>query len=193
MGRPREFDESQALEKAMQVFWSKGYEATSLGDLTEAMGLSKSSLYDTFGCKHELFLSALEHYDETVGGRVAAELARPGSARAAIRAAFESAVDRAVSGVERRGCLIVNCAAEFGASDPAVAARVRAGMARIENAFHDVVTRGQAAGEIPPGKDPRALARYLTSSINGLRITAKAQADPMALQDIVRHVLASLD
>ena len=197
MGRPREFDERQALEQAMQVFWAKGYDATSLCDLMQAMGLSKSSLYDTFGSKNDLFLSAIEHYCETVQARFLGELrARQrdlGSARAAIAGVFEATVEMAAGGENQRGCFLGNCAAEVAGHDPAASARVRAGMKATENALFDVVKAGQDDGEIPAGRDARALARSLTSSLNGLRTMAKLDPNEAGLRDIARLAVSVLD
>ncbi|MFQ5783221.1 MAG: TetR/AcrR family transcriptional regulator [Alphaproteobacteria bacterium] len=194
MARPREFDENEALARAMQVFWSKGYEATSLCDLIEAMGLSKSSFYDTFGSKHDLFLSAIDHYNETVASRrVAGVIADAENVRAGIARVFAGVVDDTAAGGERRGCFINNCAVELAPRDSAAAARVSAGFAHMETAFFEAVRQGQASGEIGAGRDARALARYLTSSLNGVIVMAKANADRAVLDDVVRVVLAALD
>ena len=197
MGRPREFDERQALEQAMQVFWTKGYEGTSLCDLMQAMGLSKSSLYDTFGSKNDLFVRAIEHYCETVQARYLGELrarhAELGSARAAIAGIFEATLEMAAGGETQRGCFLGNCAAEIAGQDPVATARVRAGMKAIENALYDVVKAGQDSGEIPAGRDARALARALTSSLNGLRTMAKLDPQEAGLRDIARLAVTVLD
>ncbi|MFQ5775406.1 MAG: TetR/AcrR family transcriptional regulator [Kiloniellaceae bacterium] len=193
MGRPREFDENEALERAMEVFWAKGYEAASLQDLTEAMGLSRSSFYETFGSKHALFLAAIERYGDIIARRLEADLAGCRPAREAIARVFEIAVETAVDEGDLRGCFLGNCAVEVSPNDPAAAAQVRAGLARIEDKFYQAVRRGQNAGEIPTERDARALARYLVGSLNGLRVTAKANPDAAALRDIVRIVLAALD
>ncbi len=194
MARPREFDAQEALERAMEVFWAKGYEATSLADLIAAMGISKSSFYDTFGSKHELFLAALDHYNETVAScHMRALMERSESARAGIAAVFDHQVALMTGNGERRGCFVANCAVEMAAHDPAAADRVCTGLARMEEAFLEAVARGQAAGEIPAGRDGRALARYLTSSLNGLIVMAKARPERTALQDIARIVLSALD
>lgn len=177
----------------MEVFWAKGYEAASLNDLTEAMGLSKSSFYHAFGSKHDVFLATLDRYGSTVAAGLAADLRQDRPARAAIAAVFDAAVEQVSGGCDRRGCFIGNCAAEVAASDPAAAAHVVAGLRRIENAFHDAVVRGQAAGDIASRHDSRALARYLTSSLNGLRVVAKANPDEASLRDVVRIVLSALD
>jgi TetR/AcrR family transcriptional repressor of nem operon len=194
MARPREFDIDQALEKATQVFWSKGYEAASLSDLTSAMGLSKSSLYGTFGSKHELFLATLDYYNRTVTTqRVAALIAGGDSTKSGISRVFNELIDDLLSEKECRGCFVTNCAVEVAACDPAAAKRVSAGLVHLEDTFFRAVKRGQDGGEISTSRDPRALARYLTSSLNGLIVMAKADPDRQALKDVVEVILSTLD
>ena len=194
MARPREFDIDQALERAMQVFWSKGYEAASLSDLTSAMGLSKSSLYETFGSKHELFLATLDYYNKTVTTqRVAGLIAGGDSAKSGIARVFNDLIEDILSKDERRGCFVTNSAVEVAACDPTVAMRVSAGLVHLEDTFFRAVKRGQDAGEISALRDPRALARYLTSSLNGLVVMAKADSNRQALRDVVEVVLSTLD
>ncbi len=194
MARPREFDSQDALEKAMDVFWAEGYEAASLADLIAAMGISKSSFYDTYGSKHELLLSALDHYNETVGRRATALiLEHPEGPKAGIAAALNSVLKQCHDPGGRRGCLIGNCAVELAPHDPAVAARVRHGGERLEDAFFQALRRGQALGEIPKRADARALARFLTCSLNGLAVMAKATAAPGTMEDAVRVALSTLD
>ena len=103
MARPREFNADAALERAMNVFWSKGYEATSLDDLCEATGLSRSSLYATFGSKHDLLLQTVERYTAQRTPVLAAALARPVPIRAAVAALLDEFIDQIVSGSGRRG------------------------------------------------------------------------------------------
>lgn len=192
MARPREFDARQALEHAMQVFWTEGYEAASLAGLTRAMGISKSSLYETFGSKHELFLASLGLYSETELGRMSGHLDADVSARRAIESLFAMFVERAL-GSDPRGCLLGNCASEVGPRDPLAAARIAEGMGKLEDAFRRTVARGQAAGEIPETHDALSLARYLTCVANGLRVMGKATPDRGVLNDMKRLALAALD
>ena len=195
MARPREFDETEALDKAMRVFWAQGYDATSLTDLLGATGLSKSSLYETFGSKHELFLAALDHYNRTVTAkRVAAAIVAAPSPKAGIAAVFQGLInDMLKPDGDRRGCFVNNCAVEVAAHDAAAAARVCAGLDHLEAAFCAALRRAQAAGEIPAEHEARALARYLTSSLNGLTVMAKAKPRRAALEDVARIVLQALD
>ena len=193
MARPREFDPDDALDKAMDAFWSKGYAATSLADLTGAMGISKSSLYETFGSKHALFLAAIDRYGDSTIDRNVRLLEGGTWAKGAIAAVFELFIDAATAEGDRRGCFVNNCAVEVSAHDDAAAGRVAACLARLEAAFARAVSRGQAAGEIPADHDVGALARFLTSSLQGLIVTAKANPDKDSLDDVVRYVLAALD
>ncbi|MFQ5764221.1 MAG: TetR/AcrR family transcriptional regulator, partial [Rhodospirillales bacterium] len=174
MARPREFDATEALNAAMQMFWSKGYEATSLNDLIGAMDLSKSSFYDTFGSKHEVFLAAIEHYKKTVAAQVAAVSGLDAPARKLIASLFERAVSRMTEKEGQRGCFLNNCAVEVALHDPAAAKLIGGGFDIMEDTLLALVERGQREGDIDPKKDARALARYLTSSLHGLMVVGKA-------------------
>ena len=193
MARPREFDTTEALNEAMQVFWTKGFEATSLNDLIGAMKLSKSSFYDTFGSKHEVFLAAIEHYKKTVTAQVSAVSELDAPARKLIGSLFERAVERMTEEDGRRGCFLNNCAVEVALHDPAAAKLIGGGFAIMEDTFFALVQRGQTEGEIGADKDPRALARYLTSSLNGIMVMGKANPDREALSDVARIALTALD
>ncbi len=194
MARPREFDRNEALDQAMQLFWSRGYEATSMADLTRAMGLSKSSLYDSFGNKHELFLATIDHYNETVASRrLAALIKESGGGRAGIAAVFDAFVENMSADGEARGCFVCNAAIEVAAHDRAASARVCAGMSRLEEAFREAVVQAQAAGEIGHTNDARSLARYLNAALNGILVMGKAGRDRAALADVARLTLEVLE
>ena len=127
MGRPREFDVDIALDRAMDVFWSKGYEATSLDDLCEATGLSRSSFYATFGSKRQLLLQSVDRYVDRRNPQIAAVLAQPLPIRDAFAALNLQFINQIESGPGRRGCFLGNCAAELPRNDRAAQARVRRG------------------------------------------------------------------
>jgi len=193
MARPRAFDRETALEQAMQVFWSQGYEATSLTHLTGAMGLSKSSLYDTYGSKHDLFLACIDYYRDNVTARVGSVVDLPAPARQVIQSVLGRAVDRILEPSGRRGCFLNNTAVEVAPDDPEAARRCRAGMAMMEDAFHKLVVRGQAENGIARTHDPEMLARFLTATVNGIMVVGKANPDRDVLENIVDVAMHALD
>jgi TetR/AcrR family transcriptional repressor of nem operon len=193
VGRPKEFDRDVVLDRAMQVFWSRGYEATSIEHLVARMGIQRGSLYDTFGDKRALFFAAIDHYDRVVTAKLLATLEGQGSGKGAIRRFFRLKVDLALEPGRPRGCLVTNSTAELASRDRGTASRVGAVLAKIETAFHRAVVRAQTAGEIDPTRNPRALARFLTNSAQGLSVMAKTSPDRAVLEDVVKVTLAALD
>ena len=196
MARPKEFDRDEALDRAMQLFWSRGFEATSIQDLVEAMGINRGSLYAAFGDKHALYLAALDRFCCTAGdveGLLGTALRETGSAKAAIRRLFMAAVDAAAATGGRRGCMVVNTAVEFCPDAGDIGAQVALAMRRTEAALHGVLLQARASGEIGDRVEAPALARYLTSSLSGLRVMAKATDDHATLNDIVDVTLSVLD
>src|ERR671916_2831660 len=113
MARHKEFDRDEALQRAMEVFWSRGYEAASVGELVKHMGINRQSLYDTFGDKHSLYLQALDRYREVEGQKMYGVLERPGSVKRALRELFEGVVENALGESGRRGCLVGNAMSEL--------------------------------------------------------------------------------
>lgn len=193
MARTREFDRTVALDKAMRLFWRRGYEATSMRDLVDEMGVGRGSLYAAFGDKRRLFLEALDRYESTEGAAIAAALAEPGPVKAAIGRVFAIAIARSLDDGRGRGCLMVNSMVELAPHDAAVAERAAAALAGSEAAFTARLARAQAEGEIAPDHDPRRLARSLGNTVRGLRVTAKATGDRTVLEDIMGAALAALD
>ncbi|MBO6949472.1 MAG: TetR/AcrR family transcriptional regulator [Rhodospirillales bacterium] len=185
MARPKEFDVDQALASAMNVFWSNGYKATSLGDLTGAMGISKSSMYETFGSKHDLFLSTIEHYIRTVTTQISGAAHIDAPAVKVIKALFHRAVQRMAEPNSRRGCYLNNCAVEVSVRDTEAGERVEKGLDMMEEAFFELVQRGQREGDISTRHDPRSMARFLVSSLNGILVMGKAHASTDKLNDVV--------
>ena len=193
MSRPREFATDTVIERAMQLFWSKGYEATSLDDLCEATGLSRSSLYAAFGDKRHLLFESLSRYVDRGAEHIAKALAREVPLRAALAHFLAEFIDAIIAGPGRRGCFIGNCAAELARHDREAMKRVRVALARNEGYFYDALVAAQGRGELSATADLRALARFLTSSIQGLRLVGKANPDRPALEDIAAMILRRLD
>lgn len=193
MARTKGFDEDQVLERAMQVFWRRGYRATSLEDLLAAMGLSKSSFYETFGTKRDLLLTAVERYAAAGMGGLIAPLLAPDASRPAIAATFGNMVRHARSAAGRRGCLVNNVLGEVAPHDPVVLATTRKHLRRLEALLATVVARGQEKGEITRREPARALARFLANAFAGLNLAAKVRPDQATLDDVVRTTLRALD
>jgi TetR/AcrR family transcriptional repressor of nem operon len=193
MARPREFDSDVALERVMQAFWARGYRATSLDALCTATGLSRSSLYAAYGGKRELLLRSIDRYEQQATARIRAALARPVPVRQAIRDFVRELIDRIVNGPGRAGCFIGNCAGELAHRDRSAANRVRRSMQNIESLFADALRAGQQRGELAPGVDTAATARFLVAGIQGLRLVGKANADREALESIADTLMKCLD
>ena len=192
MARPREFEHDVVLDRAMRTFWSRGYAATSVQDLVDRMGIQRGSLYATFGDKRALFFAAMDRYDRVVTAKLLAVLNEPASGTDAIRRFFRLKVELAVEAGRPRGCLVTNSVTELASRDRGTATRVGAVLTKIEAAFQRAVIRAQKAGEIDPARNPRALARFLTSSAQGLSVMAKTFPERALLEDIVDVILAVL-
>lgn len=193
MARTKEFDPGAALRAALDLFWERGYEATSMADLVEHMGVGRASIYATFGNKRDLYLKALERYGELVDPVLLRELSQPGPALPAVRALVERYAHEAGADGGRRGCFIVNTAVEVAPHDGPAARRVEASWHHLETAMTSALIRAQAQGELPPGKDPRALARLLLVLMQGIRVVGKVTAEPRRLRDAATQALALLD
>jgi TetR/AcrR family transcriptional regulator, transcriptional repressor for nem operon len=193
MPRKKEFDEFEVLQRAMEIFWHKGYEATSIQDLVEQMGINRGSLYGTFTDKRALFLAVIQYYDETVISTVVSELQQARSARRAIEDYIRQAAERAAGDRERRGDFLTNSAVELGPHDPEAERRLQASLRRIESAFFEALVHARAKGEIKTRRDLKDLARFLTSSMQGIRVMARVNPDRDSLLAIADIVISSLD
>ena len=192
MGRHREFDRETVLDRAMEAFWSRGYEATSVQELLDEMGINRGSFYDTFGDKHSLFLAAIDRYHGNVLAATRARLEAPGSARDAIVRAIGEIAACALGDARRRGCFVTNSAVELAPHCRETAARVAACYAQTEEAFHDAIVRAQRAGEIDGERDARSLARFITCGLQGLLVVSKVNPDPAAQADVIRVMVSTL-
>lgn len=181
------------MERAMLVFWRRGYQATTVADLLGAMQLSKSSFYETFGTKRDLLLTAMRRYAASGMGGLIAPLLAPDASRPAIEATLANMVRHARSPAGRRGCLVNNTLGEVAPNDPVVFAATRAVLEQLEALLVGVVTRAQERGEITRKEGARALARFLATTFGGLNLVAKARPDTTTLAEVVRVTLRALD
>jgi TetR/AcrR family transcriptional regulator, transcriptional repressor for nem operon len=188
----KQFDRHEVLDRAMAMFWERGYEATSIQDLLEAMGINRGSLYATFGDKQRLFLAVLDHYAEKVSTAMLAELREP-DLRRAIAQMFAALLRRTSDPSWPRGCLNTNTALECPGSGDAISRTIAERLGQQESALYHVLHRAQVAGALDRGQDCRALARFFVGVAQGVNVVHKAGADPATLQDIVAIALRALD
>ncbi len=190
MSRPKAFDPDVALDRAIDLFRRKGYAATSVGDLVEHTGLSRSSLYDTFGDKHALFIAALDRYRVRGSGFLTELLEASDSPMAGLRAYFDAlAADCACPDRGRYGCLAVNAAAERAATDSETAERSAQNLAGMSGAMSALVRRAQQSGEVAASRDADALGHFLTNAVYGLRGLQTAGAPASAIRSVIDTTL----
>jgi TetR/AcrR family transcriptional regulator, transcriptional repressor for nem operon len=193
MARPREFDETAALEAAIGCFWRRGYEATSVRDLAESMGLSAPSLYNAYGDKHALFVQALEHYlDRSMRERIE-RLEKSLPPKQAIREFIGAIIDHSVNDRERRGCFLVNSALEVAPHDKKLGGLIADRLAELEAFFRRSLRRAQAEGTVPRKPVANDLARLLLGVVLGIRVLARVRPERASLESLARPVLALLD
>ncbi|MCX5047997.1 MULTISPECIES: TetR/AcrR family transcriptional regulator [unclassified Streptomyces] len=194
MARTKEFDPDAALQAALELFWQRGYEATSMSDLVNHLGIGRASIYATFGSKHELYLRALERYDRAGLPPIVRELSQPGPALPAVRAVVRRyAAEAADEQLRLNGCLVTNTASELAPHDPVAKRSVERNWDQLETVLHSALVRAQAQDELPADRDPLTLARMLLVLMQGLRVVGKASADPARVRDAAEQALALLN
>lgn len=191
MARTREFDTEAAVGRAMELFWSRGYEATSVRDLTEHLGIGQGSLYAAFGDKDGLYRAALEHYRTTLAAAALRSLEQGADARSAIRTMLTERVRLAVE-QDGRGCLVVNAACERLPADPSIRRMVRDVQDASRDALAEVLRVAIERGEIPAQHDPHTLAAFLVTFLNGLLVSSKITPEVHALEPLVEVALVAL-
>jgi AcrR family transcriptional regulator len=185
-GRPRGFDREAALDTAMRLFWTRGYEATSVSDLAAAMGINPPSLYAAFGDKRRLFEAAVARYEAGPGGYGRPALADPALSTAeAVRALLEGAAIAFTRPGEPAGCMVVLAATACGPAAAPVAADLAARRAATEAAIRARIARGIAAGDLPAGTDAAAVAGLVAATLYGLTVKARDGTTPEDLRGVV--------
>lgn len=192
MARPREFDEEKVLELAVEQFWERGYEATSIRDLAEAMGLTTASVYNAFGDKRAVYRRALDFYVErSFVDRVGRFETK--SPRLAIDAFFSEIVERSLSDSKRKGCMLVNSALEVAPHDAEFQRVVADVLVQVEGFFLRCVQRGQEDGSIGNRHPATNLARTLLGSLLGIRVLARTRPEKELLEGLIQPVFALLE
>lgn len=192
IGRPLEFDPSVVVVKAMETFWRNGYEATSIIDLTEEMGLSKSSLYQSFGSKKQLFETCLSTYTGLIASELERNLCDAPSGMYFIENLLTSVANTSQIQVGTKGCLLVNSINEMGQKDSEIALLIDRELAKLTKIFIIAIKRAQEEGEISKQIKPQFGASYLHVSISGLRTMIKAGADSKSIKGVIELILKTL-
>lgn len=193
MARPRGFDETVALDAAIECFRRRGYEATSIHDLTECMGIGPTSLYNSFGDKRALFIKALERY---VDCSVRARLKRlEGSLppEQAVRTLIEDVVERSLTDRTRGGCLLINSALEIAPHDREVGAEIAKRLGEIEGFFRRCISAAQSSGTVSRKLNSRDCARLLLGVLLGIRVLARSKPERTLLEGVARPALSLLN
>jgi AcrR family transcriptional regulator len=184
VGRPREFELQEALDRAMMLFWRKGYEGASLSDLTEALGITRPSLYAAFGNKEELFRQVLDRYDERTAGFLAGSIAAP-TARTVAEGLLRGAANFHADPNNPPGCLMVHGSlVGSDASDP-LRVETRTRRAQLREAIRMRLERALAEGDLPADSKPTALAYYIVAVMRGMAVEAASGASGEDLHQIV--------
>ena len=192
MARFREFDTEAAVQAAMVAFRQHGYEGTSIQDLVEATGVGRGSLYAAFGSKDGLWLAAMDRYREQYAAPLIELLHSGAPARELIREVLVAVVDDIVRDGNRLACLIVGAAMERVAEDPETARRVRTTTQSLEDALTEIITAGQAAGELAGRQEPRDLARFVVMTLQGLRVMGAINPDRQSLMAAAEVAVSAL-
>lgn len=192
MAGVKQFDQDEVLDRAMALFWQRGYEATSIQDLVEATGINRGSLYTTFGDKRRLFLAVLDHYSERVGRPTMAELNDP-DPRRAVERMFESIIRRTSDPKWPRGCLNTNTSLECPGAGDDIGRKIAERLGQQESAIYQVLRRAQSEGLLDQTQDARALARFFVGVAQGLNVVHKAAPDPAILKDMVKVAMRVWD
>jgi TetR/AcrR family transcriptional repressor of nem operon len=190
MARTKRFDEEEVLNNAMLFFWHKGYNGTSPQEILDELGLSRSSLYDTYGDKKSLFISTLKRYRDTVTAQVIHMLETSENIPETIKMLFLQAKQECFNVEEKRGCFMVNSKVELAPHDEEILAIVKENREALENAFTVAIKRGQEKGQLSKDNPPRSLARFIMNNLWGLTVHSKSGADKKVFDDIIRMTLS---
>lgn len=191
-GRPRSFDREAGLDSAIQVFWAKGYEATSIDDLTQQMGIKPPSLYAAFGNKHDLFMQSLDRYAETIGHTPTNAFLDETDLRRAIKALFDKTIQCATMSQKPRGCLLVSVATQMAETDPEVRAWMSRAYASRVSLVAERVAAEQKAGRISQTPDATSFAKMVVSITHGLVARARVGSSRKEISELSENYVDML-
>lgn len=191
VARPKEFEREEALYKAMDLFWTHGYEATSMSDLQRCMGIGRQSLYDTFGGKREIFEESLERYIDGVK-TYSESLLGAEDGLVAVHTYFDTAIRDQTRAKPRRGCMMFATCAELAPHDPDIRKQVRKGVAALQKRFELALGRAQEQGSLSSNADVRSLAVFLTTQAGGITVMSRGGASRKELQSAVDITMSAI-
>ncbi|SDT40132.1 transcriptional regulator, TetR family [Paenibacillaceae bacterium GAS479] len=191
MARSKEFEINDVLDKAIHLFWEQGYEKTSMQNLVEHMGIHKRSMYDTFGDKHSLYLKALERCVNTTEEKLLKKVEEAPTIKGAIRKLLESSLE--YEDMERKGCLVVNCATELALRDDLASNQVKRNFESTQAILVDLIQNGQASGELSTHPDAKTLAMVIFNLWIGIRVQARVVTDYAELYAMIDGALELLE
>ena len=186
------FDVDVTLDKAMRLFWARGFEATSMEDLVQGMGINRGSIYSTFGDKRQLFIAALNRYNVKFRKAQLAALEEEKSPSAAIKALFDTWIERAMSDSTNSGCFLTNTALELAAHDEEIGEIVSKNQYEIEKFFQRMIRKGKQAGEIPDDVSPTKASQSLLATLIGLLVLSRSRPDRRLLKSAADGAMAIL-
>lgn len=193
MARTKEFNEDQVLDKAIEIFWHKGYNGTSAQDLVTHLGLSRSSLYDTFGDKQKLFVASLKKYQKQSQDQIVHLFDISENIKQTLHDIFKQAIDESLENRITKGCFMVNSSVELAMHDPEIAKIVQNNTKTMEDIFTNAVQKGQHLGQISKKTEAKVLARFIFNNYSGIRVLARTgENDKQVYDDIVNAMLSIL-
>ncbi|PEP53192.1 TetR family transcriptional regulator [Bacillus wiedmannii] len=192
MARTREFDEDQVLDAAMQLFWEKGYEATSLSDLTSRMGIQRPSIYSAFGDKKELFEAALRRYTMSRASDIRNRLQSHSSVKEAFSIFFADVVNKEYAGDLSKGCFCINTMVELAPHDERFEILTREHQMYLAVIFQETIERGIQSGELEVNTDAKSLAQALIVSLIGLTVMMKSRPQRSFVDNVIAATLTLL-
>ncbi len=193
MPRVKLFDENEVLEKAMNLFWKKGFYATSVQDLVNHLGINRASLYDTFGGKRELYDKAFSHYKNSIQDEMLSFLTSHSNTKEGFRALFQKSILNATKDQENKGCFVINSTVEMIPNEDDAIASISKNNNKLLDVMHKFILTGQDDGQISKDRDTRSLASTLFTFYNGLSITTKSKFNTEDQYKSIEIILSILD
>jgi TetR/AcrR family transcriptional repressor of nem operon len=190
MPRQKEFNEQEVLEKAVALFWEKGYHASSMQDIVETLGLSRSSIYGTFGDKRALFEKAFEAYRVENYNRLKTFFDTQESVKEGFYLLLSQAIRSSLNDPARKGCMVVNCTTEFAGKDAEISKILQGNRAEVEKLFVEFLKKGVASGEIDASRDLQTMASLIFALYSGLQVMSKMETERDNFDEVIRQGLA---